>query len=308
MADISASTVKELRERTGAGMMDCKKALTENDGQMEDAIDWLRKKGLSQAAKKSGRTAAEGLIAVYTSGQTGVVIEVNAETDFVSRNENFQKFSKTVAQLVHQHGYDLDALKAADYPETGRTVEGELTNLIAVIGENMSLRRVTRLSVDQGIVASYVHSALTENLGRVGVLVALESSADQSELAKLGKSIAMHIAAAHPQVIDAEDMTEQTIAREKAILREKAEQSVESPEIVEKMIEGGIRKFLKEAVLNEQIFMIDDTKRKVAAVIADQAKALQAEIKLADFAHFILGDGVEKPQNDFAAEVSQLSK
>jgi elongation factor Ts len=308
MTEISASAVKELRERTGAGMMDCKKALVENSGNMEEAIDWLRKKGLAQAAKKAGRAAAEGLVAVAVEGTLAAMVEVNAETDFVARNEQFQEYARTVVKLAAKGTDSIDNLKAAAYPGTGRTVGDELTNLIAVIGENMNLRRVKCLKVSEGVVASYIHNALIENMGRVGVLVALEGNADKAEMEKLGKSIAMHVAAAHPQSTSIETMDPETLEREKRIFKEKAEQSGKPAEIIEKMVEGSIRKFYEEAVLLEQIYLIDDSKRKVSAVIADKAKELGASIKLVDFAHFKLGEGVEKKESDFAAEVAELTK
>ncbi len=308
MAEISAASVKELRERTGAGMMDCKKALVETAGNTEEAIDWLRKKGLAQAAKKAGRAAAEGLVALHVDNTSAAVIEVNSETDFVARNEQFQNYTKTVAKIAAKGVDSIDSLKSMDYPGAGRTIIDELTNLIAVIGENMNLRRVKCLKVSEGIIASYIHNALTENMGRVGVLVALEGNADKSEMEKLGKSIAMHIAAAHPQSTSIEDMSAETVEREKKIFMEKAQQSNKPAEIIEKMVEGSLRKFFEESVLLEQVYLIDDTKRKVSAVVADKAKELGASIKLVDFAHFKLGEGVEKKEMDFAAEVAELTK
>jgi elongation factor Ts len=309
MTEISASAVKELRERTGAGMMDCKKALVESNGNMEEAIDWLRKKGLAKAAKKAGRSTAEGLVAISVAGNVGAIVEVNAETDFVARNEQFQEYVRTVAGLAVRGIESVDALKALDYPGVGRTVDEELANLIAVIGENMNLRRAQCLKVEEGVIASYIHNALAENMGRVGVLVALKSqAADKAALEKLGKSIAMHIAAAHPQAVSIESLDPEALARERRVLSEKAQQSGNRPEVIEKMVEGGIRKFYEEVVLLEQLYLLDDTKRKVAAVIADKEKELGSSIQVVNFVHYKLGEGVEKKNTDFAAEVAELAK
>jgi elongation factor Ts len=309
MTEITASAVRELRERTGAGMMDCKKALGETQGDMEAAIDWLRKKGLAAAAKKSGRAAAEGLVGVVSRGTEGALIEVNAETDFVARNEHFQAYVKAVSDLAFQAKGDLDILKNMAYPGTGRTVEEELTHLIAVIGENLTLRRTAYLSVSQGVVASYLHTAVTESAGRIGVLVALESSASTSELASLGKQIAMHAAAANPQACAIADLSVDSLARERAIYSEQALASGKPAEFVDKMVEGRMRKFYEESVLSEQVFLIDDSKRVVKQVVADKAKDLGADIALKGFVQFRLGEGVEKKQEDFAAEVAaQLAK
>jgi elongation factor Ts len=305
---ITASSVKELRERSGAGMMDCKKALSETNGDLEAAIDWLRKKGLAAAAKKSGRAAAEGLVGLKVSGAQGVAVEVNSETDFVARNENFQKFVDTVCTIALEKGSDLDSLKAAAYPGSGRSVEEELTHLISVIGENMNLRRVQQIAVNQGAIANYIHNATTDSLGRIGVLVALESAADQNELQSLGKQIAMHIAAANPQSCTVEDLDPEVIERERAIFKDQALASGKPAEFVDKMVEGRIRKFYEESVLIEQIFMIDDTKRKIKDVVADKAKELGTAITLTGFAQFRLGEGVQKKEEDFAAEVAAQLK
>lgn len=303
----SAKDVKELRERTGAGMMDCKKALVEAGGALEEAVDWLRKKGLATAAKKAGRAAAEGLVGVRAQGTDGVLLEVNAETDFVARNDQFQNFVTTATQMALSAG-DLDALKGASFPETGRTVADELTNLVAVIGENMAMRRMVHLKVSQGTVATYLHNAACDGLGRVGVLVALESAASVAELTVLGKQIAMHIAAAHPLSLAIEDMDQDVLARERAIIVEQAQQSGKPADVIEKLVAGRLRKFYEESVLLEQVFLIDDSKRKVSQVVEDKAKELGSPIKLTAFAHFKLGDGVEKQESDFAAEVAELSK
>jgi elongation factor Ts len=308
MSTISANDVRELRERTGAGMMDCKKALAENNGDMEAAIDWLRKKGLAAAAKKSGRAAAEGLVGVLATGNKGVLVEVNAETDFVSRNESFQQYVKTATELAMSQEGDVDALAAAPYPGTGRTVADELTHLISIIGENMSLRRVAHLSVDKGTVTSYLHTATTDMLGRIGVLVALESTGNVSELQSTAKQIAMHVAAANPQACFIEDLSPETVAREEAIYVEQAKASGKPAEFIHKMVEGRMRKFYEAAVLIEQVFLIDDSKRTIKQVVEDLAKQLGTPVKLKGFAQFRLGEGVEKKTEDFASEVAAQLK
>lgn len=308
MSNISANDVRELRERTGAGMMDCKKALTETNGDMEAAIDWLRKKGLSAAAKKSGRAAAEGLVGVLSTAQKGVVVEVNAETDFVSRNEHFQEFVTAVTNLAMSTTSDLETLQNSPYPETGRTVLEEINYLISIIGENMKFRRVAELSVKEGIVASYLHSAINPMLGRIGILVALESTGDANKLQTVGKQIAMHIAAANPQACFIEDLSPDTVAREEAIYVEQAKASGKPAEFINQMVAGRLRKFYEAAVLNEQIFLIDDTKRLVKQVVADLAKELGTAVKLKGFVQFRLGEGVEKKSEDFAAEVAAQLK
>lgn len=305
MTTISASHVRELRDRTGAGMMDCKKALDENNGDMEAAIDWLRKKGLAAAAKKASRTAAEGLVGALAKGTRGALVEVNAETDFVGRNEKFQEFVAKVTELAESQGDDLEKLKSVAYPGSNRTVSEELTELIAVIGENMSLRRVKTLNVEKGVVASYIHSATTPTLGRIGVLVALESSAPEDKLLQLGRQIAMHIAAANPQSCHVDDLDQSLLERERNILTEQAKESGKPAEFIEKMIEGRIRKYYEEVVLHEQLFLIDDTKRKVSQVVLDAANTLGAPISLKGFACFRLGEGIDKEEKDFAAEVAQ---
>ena len=308
MTEISASAVKELRERTGAGMMDCKNALKESQGDMDESIAWLRKKGLSQAAKKSSRAAVEGLIGVHVDGNKAAIIEVNAETDFVARNEHFQNYVYKAAQHALDCEVNVDTLKNKKFPQSERSFGEELTHMIALIGENMNTRRLKSLHISSGTISSYIHNALADNLGRVGVLVALEGAADKTEMEKLGRSIAMHIAAAHPQALDVQSLDPAIIDQEKKIHRDKAVQSGKPAEIIEKMVEGSIRKFYEESVLLEQIFMIDDTKRKVSAVIADKARDLKADIKLVDYVHYKLGDGLEKKDNDFAHEVAELTK
>jgi len=308
MAEITASLVKELREKTGAGMMDCKKALGEVQGDLEKAVDWLRTKGLSAAAKKAGRVAAEGLVGVTASGNRGAVVEVNAETDFVGRNDTFQKFVTGATRIALDNGGDMARIAAAPFPGTGRDVQGELTNMIATIGENMSLRRAAMLSVSDGVVAAYVHNAVAPDLGKIGVLVALESNGDKGKLAALAKQLAMHVAAANPQSLTVADLDQAAIERERAVLAEKAGQSGKAADIVAKMVEGGLRKFHQEVVLLEQLFVIDG-KSRVSKVVEDAAKQVGAPVRLAGFLRFALGEGIEKKSEDFAAEVAaQLKK
>jgi len=299
---INISQVKELRETSGAGMMDCKTALNETGGDMEAAIDWLRKKGLSAAAKKSGRVAAEGLVAVAVAGSKGAVIELNAETDFVSRNDEFQKLAGTLAQLALEVE-DIDALKAANYPDTDRSVADELVQKIATIGENMSLRRMDKITVDNGLVVPYIHNAVAPNMGRIGVLVGLQSEAKEEILAPLGKQLAMHIAAAKPASLSIETLDSDMIARERDVLIEQAKASGKPQEIAEKMVEGRMRKFYEEVVLFEQIFVIDG-ESKVKQILEIAAKDTGMSITLSAFTQFVLGEGIEKEDTDFAAEVA----
>ena len=307
MAEISAALVKDLREKTGAGMMDCKKALGETGGNLEEAVDWLRKKGLSSAAKKAGRVAAEGLVAVAAGEKAAAVLEVNAETDFVARNDQFQAFVATAAKLAVGSG-DIAAIAAMPYPGSGRNVQDELTNLVATIGENMALRRVKRLTVSEGVVATYVHNAVAPNLGKIGVLVALESSGDKAKLAALGKQIAMHVAAANPQSLTPADLDPNAVARERAVLEEQAKVSGKTGDIVAKMVEGRLRKFYQDVVLLEQVYVVDGETR-VSKVIENAAAEIGAPVKLSGFARFALGEGIEKKSEDFAAEVAaQLKK
>jgi elongation factor Ts len=306
MAEISAALVKELREKTGAGMMDCKRALSETQGDIEGAVDWLRKKGLAAAAKKAGRVAAEGLIGVAVQGNVGAMVEVNAETDFVARNETFQKFVAAAAELALTH-VDLDRLKLAPYAQTGRKVEEELTHLIATIGENMSIRRMARLHVPHGVVASYVHSAVAPNLGKIGVLVALESTGTPDRLMHVGRQIAMHIAAARPQYLDIASVPKGDLDRERDVLREQAKASGKPEKVIEQMVEGRLRKFYEETVLLEQIFVIDG-ETKVAKVLDAAAKELGTSVKITAFERMVLGEGIEKDTTDFAAEVAATLK
>lgn len=303
MANITAALVKTLRDKTGAGMMDCKKALTETDGDVESAVDWLRKQGLSTAAKKAGRVAAEGLVGVAVDGRSGAVVEVNAETDFVARNEDFQAFVKNVTALALSGGETIDALSGADYPGTGRNVEEELTHQIATIGENMALRRCAVLSVENGVVVPYVHSALGEGIGKIGVIVALESEGDGDALQALGKQIAMHIAAARPDFVAVGDIDEETLARERDVLSEQARASGRPEEIIEKMVEGRMRKFYEEIALLEQVFVIDN-ETKVAKVLENAAKELGKPVELKGFVRFALGEGIEKAEENLADEVA----
>ncbi|WP_414902504.1 translation elongation factor Ts [Sphingomonas flavalba] len=302
MAEITAAIVKELRERTGAGMMDCKKALAETNGDMEAAIDWLRTKGLAAAAKKAGRQAAEGLVGVAVSGKKGAAVEVNSETDFVAKNEQFQAFVRDVTRLALAGDDDVEALKGAAMPQGG-TVADVLTHNIATIGEHQSLRRVRTLSVEQGAIVSYVHNAAAPGLGKIGVLVALESAASEDVLSGLGKQLAMHIAAASPQALDAEGLDADVIERERAIAAERAAESGKPANIVEKMVEGAIAKFKKEAALLSQLFVIDN-KTPVQDVVAAAAKDAGTPIVLRDYVRFQLGEGIEKKESDFAAEVA----
>ncbi|MGE0257307.1 MAG: translation elongation factor Ts [Alphaproteobacteria bacterium] len=307
MAEITASLVKELRDKTGAGMMDCKRALGETEGDIEAAVDWLRKKGLAAAAKKAGRVAAEGLIGAATRNLAGALVEVNSETDFVARNELFQAFVRTVAGLAVAGDGDVEKLKAMQYPGTGRTVAEELTELVARIGENLVLRRAARLAVERGVVASYVHNSLAPGLGKIGVLVALESDASGEALATLGRQLAMHVAAANPQFLDVASVPAAALDRERAVLREQASVTGKSEEIVARMVEGRLRKFYEETVLLDQVFVIDGETR-VSKVVEAAAKEAGAPIRIAGFVRLALGEGVEKPPSDFAAEVGATLK
>ena len=302
MAEITAGSVKELRERTGAGMMDCKKALAENNGEMEAAIDWLRAKGLAAAAKKAGRTAAEGLVGVAVEGQRGAVVEVNSETDFVAKNEIFQEFVRNIAQLALENGSDIEGLSNAPYP-SGGTVSEVLTDNIAKIGENQSLRRAAVVEVAEGVVVPYVHNQVVPGLGKIGVLVALESGAPAETLTALGKQIAMHVAAANPLALNADDLDADLIERERSIAMEKAKESGKPQNIVEKMVEGGLAKFRKDNALLSQLFVMDG-KTPVADVVAGAAKDAGTGVTLKSFVRFQLGEGIEKKVDDFAAEVA----
>jgi elongation factor Ts len=303
MANITAALVKELREKTGAGMMDCKKALTETGGDLEEAVDWLRKAGLSAAAKKSGRVAAEGLVGAAVKDTVGALVEVNAETDFVARNADFQQFVKSVTQLALSAGGDLDVLQAKPYGN-GRTVAEELTQLIATIGENMALRRSAVLAVDQGVVVPYVHNALADGIGKIGVIVALESAGKADVLQGLGKQLAMHIAAAQPECVAVADIDPANLERERNLLTEQARASGRPEEIIAKMVEGRLRKYYEEVTLLEQVFVIDN-ETKISKVLEKAAKDAGAPVKVAAFVRFVLGEGIEKREENLADEVAK---
>jgi len=312
MAEITAALVKELRDKTGAGMMDSKKALVESAGDVEGAIDWLRKKGLSKAAKKADRIAADGLVAVaaedHGAGMAAAAVEVNSETDFVARNEQFQEAAAEIARLGVSHG-DLESLKTAT-TASGETVEAYLTNLIAKIGENMSLRRVSRLAVEEGVVASYVHNAAAENMGKIGVLVALKSSADKAKLLELGRKVAMHVAAASPAAplaLTVEELDADVVQKERDVFSEQARASGKPENIIEKMVEGRLRKFYEEVVLLKQVFVLDPD-NSVEKALELAGKELGAPVECVGFVRMALGEGVEKKEEDFAAEVAAAAK
>ena len=304
---ISASTIKELREKSSAGMMDCKKALEETGGDIDAAIDWLRTKGLATAAKKSGRVAAEGLVAINVAGTSAAMIELNAETDFVSRNDDFQSLALNLAKLAN-NASDIASLNSLEFPNTERTVAEEITHNIATIGENIMLRRMKNIKVNKGRVISYIHNATANGMGRIGVLVALESDADTEILESLGKQIAMHVAATKPASLSVESLAPEMVQRERDVLIEQAKESGKPQEIAEKMVEGRLRKYYQEVVLLEQIFVIDG-ESKVSEVIKNVAIDCGSEIILKEFSFFVLGDGIEKEEVDFAEEVAaQLHK
>ncbi len=302
MAEITAALVKELREKTGAGMMDCKKALAETKGDLETAFDWLRKKGLAAAAKKAGRVAAEGLVGLTTEGTRGAMVEVNSETDFVARNQDFQKFVSEVSKLA-LGAKDVEVLGASAYPNSGKTVAEMLTQLIATIGENMALRRMVSLSVGKGVVVGYMHNSQAPGLGKIGVLVALESTGDPVRLAGFGKQLAMHVAAASPQAVTVAGVDASAVERERSVLAEQARASGKAEEIIAKMVEGRLRKFYEEVVLLEQTYVIDG-ESKVKAAVAAVAKEIGAPVEIKAFQRMALGEGIEREQKDFAAEVA----
>jgi len=305
MADITASMVKDLREKSGAGMMDCKKALNETAGDMDAAMDWLRTKGLAAQAKKSSRTAAEGLVGVAVSGTRGAAVEVNSETDFVAKNQQFQEFVREVTHVALSSGEDVSAINAAAMP-SGTTVAETLTNNIATIGENQVLRRARVVEVSKGAVVPYVHNAASTGLGKIGVLVALESEAPDEVLQTLGKQLAMHVAAAFPKALNEADLDEAEIQRERAIATEKAGESGKPAEIIAKMVEGSIAKYRKEHALVSQLFVMDG-KTKISDVVAKAGKDAGTAIVLKDYVRFQLGEGIEKETSDFAAEVAAAS-
>jgi elongation factor Ts len=300
MATITAALVKDLREKTGAGMMDCKAALEANDGNVESAIDWLRTKGLAKAAKKSGRVAAEGLVAVAVKGNRGVVVEVNSETDFVARNEEFQALVRTVADVALEKKADVEALLGTHYPGGG-TVQEAISNAIATIGENMTLRRAAELHVAHGVVGQYIHNSIAPGVGKIGVIVALESTGSAVELGTLGRQVAMHIAAASPLALDGSGLDQAVVAREKAVLAEK--NAGKPAHVLEKIIESGLKSYYKEVCLLDQVFVHDGAK-SVAQAVKEAEGRVGAPIAVKGFFRYALGEGIEKQESDFAAEVA----
>tara|TARA_Y100000389_G_scaffold205090_1_gene263006 strand:- start:15061 stop:15981 length:921 start_codon:yes stop_codon:yes gene_type:complete len=297
--------VKELREQTGSGIADCNKALAECNDNLQEAIDYLRKKGLSSAAKKSSRTTSEGLIATIVNNNKAAIIEINAETDFVSKNDKFQTLVENIANIAINYD-NLESLKSANYPNSSASVEDEIKNQISVIGENMNLRRVNSLSITNGVITQYIHNKVKGNMGKLGVLVALESNTnDKKKLEELGKKISMHIAATKPEALNIESISEEKLSRETEILKEQARASGKPENIIEKMIQGRIRKYYEEIVLLEQNFVMDD-KLKVKDVLQNYSKELGSDIKISDFKLLVLGDGIEKKEEDFADEVSKI--
>ena len=304
MAQITAALVKQLRDKTGAGMMDCKKALTETDGELEAAVDWLRKSGLAQAARKAGRTAAEGLIGMATAPGKAAMVEINAETDFVARNADFQAVVREVANIALDCEGDLERLSAASYPGTGRTVAEEITNLVATIGENIQLRRTVVLSTPAGVVGDYLHLPTAEGLGRLGVLVAVESGAPAESLGRPAHELAMHIAASSPQAVSRDSLDQAMVERERAVLAEQARAEGKPEKIIEKMIEGRLRKFFEEVVLLEQTWILDGESR-VKAVLESLTAELGTPVSVSGFVRYQLGEGIERESKDFAAEVAE---
>lgn len=304
MTTITAADVKKLRDMTGAGMMDCKNALTETNGDIEAAVDWLRKKGLSKAAKKSGRIAADGLIGVVAKGTEGAVVEVNAETDFVARNDQFQAMVREIAGVAASAGGDLAKLLSATYPGSKNTVDDYVKEMVATIGENMSVRRTAAISVKDGVVADYVHAKVGDGLGKIGVLVALESTGDKAALAELGRMIAMHVAAANPIALDVEGVPADVLEREKAILAEKNQGK--KPDILEKIVAGGIKAYAKENCLLEQAY-IHDTGKSVGQAVKDAEGKVGAPAKVTGFIRYALGEGIDKKEEDFGEEVRKLA-
>ncbi|MEX0860382.1 MAG: translation elongation factor Ts [Cucumibacter sp.] len=304
---IKAAQVKQLRELTGAGMMDCKAALEANSGNIETSIDWLKTRGLAKAAKKAGRIAAEGLIGVAAADRSGAVVEVNSETDFVARTGEFQELVRAIAKLALQHGKDAGTLGAAAYPGTGRTVAAEITEAVAKIGENMTLRRAARVTVDAGVVGSYVHAAASDGLGKIGVLVGLKTTGNAAAIAGLARQIAMHIAAASPLAVTPDGLDQDLLARERAVFAEQAKASGKPAEIVEKMVEGRLRKFYEDVCLLSQIFVIDGETR-IEAVLKGAEKVAGAPVAITEFVRFAIGEGIEKQETDFAAEVAATAR
>jgi elongation factor Ts len=303
MSNVPAKLVKELRDKTGAGMMDCKKALSETSGDLESAVDWLRQQGLAAAAKKAGRLAAEGLVGIALADGRGAVVEVNSETDFVARNPGFQEFVHRVSGLALEAEGDLAVLKSKTAPGATETVEEETTRLISEIGENLSLRRTGALAINPGVVASYVHNQEAPNLGRIGVLVALESEGDSQALLELGKRLAMHVAATSPLAIGIDDLDSEVVERERNIFTEQAKASGKPKEIIGKMVEGRLRKFYQETVFLEQVYVVDGETR-ISKVLEQAAKELGSPVRVAGILRFAIGEGIEREEKDFAAEVA----
>jgi elongation factor Ts len=304
MANISAAMVKDLRDKTGAGMMDCKAALAETGGDVEAAVDWLRKKGLAKAAKKAGRVAAEGLVAVESAGHTAAIVEVNSETDFVARNDQFQAFAREAAKIALMTDGTVPALEAARFPGSQTTVKDRLQELVATIGENMNLRRVTKLQVGKGVIASYVHNAVAEGLGKIGVLVALESPGNVDQLSALGRQLAMHVAAMSPLALDAAAIPAATIERESAILREK--NAGKPDHVLQKIVDSGLKSFYKEATLLDQAY-VHESSKSVSQVLKEAEGRVGGPVKITGFVRYALGEGIEKEESDFAAEVAAQS-
>ncbi len=307
MVEVTAALVKDLRQRTGAGMMDCKRALIETGGDIEAAIDWLRKKGLAAAAKKGGRVTADGLVGICVEGSRGAAVEVNTETDFVSRNPEFQAFVAAVARLALEVNGDLEALKQASYPDAGRTVEEQLTHLIATMGENMNLRRAAVLTVEPGVIGAYVHNALSPTVGKIAVIIAVQSEAAPETLEPIAKQLAMHIAAASPVAVSREDVDARMLERERAVLAEQARATGKAEAIIEKMVEGRLRRYYEEVCLLEQTFVIDG-ESKIADVLDRIGKEVGKPLKVTAFHQFVLGEGLEKREENFAAEVAKTAE
>ncbi|MBB4064925.1 translation elongation factor Ts [Gellertiella hungarica] len=307
MSNVTAAMVKDLREKTGAGMMDCKKALAETNGDMEAAIDWLRAKGIAKADKKSGRTAAEGLIGIASAGNKAVVVEVNSETDFVARNDAFQDLVRGVANVALGTDGTVDAISAATYPSSGKSVADTIKDAIAHIGENMNLRRSAALSVDEGVVATYIHNGVADGLGKLGVLVALKSTGDKEALNAIGRQVAMHVAATSPLALRPEDVDAAVAERERNVFIEQSRASGKPDNIIEKMVEGRMRKFFEEVALLSQAFVMNPD-LTVAAAVKEAEKSVGAPIEVVGMARLLLGDGIEKEETDFAAEVAAAAK
>jgi elongation factor Ts len=306
MSNITAASVKALRDLSGAGMMDCKTALVETEGDMDKAIDLLRTKGLSAAAKKSGRTAAEGLVCIKIDGTKGTLVEVNSETDFVARNDIFQKFVNQVTATAHTIDGDFDSLNSSEYAKSSQSVEQETINIVATIGENISIRRCESLQVVKGIISGYVHNSIAENMGKIGVLVGLESEASLEKLSTIGKNLAMHICSADPQSLDIESLDSEVLERERQILIEQAKDTGKNPDIIDKMVEGRLRKYYEESVLLEQVYVLD-TDIKVRQAIERAAKIIGSDINVTGYIRYKIGEGIDQKDDDFAAEVERMT-